>query len=197
MNAMKTIKIVTTLLVTMLASGWVNSQEALSVIADGSDLTIYGTSSLHDWEIIAEKMTGSCEVKIENNKVSEVTNLTFHVIVNGLKSGKSGMDDNTYIALNEEKYPKITYKLTSVERTAPSKDGESTIFVTKGTLTIAGFSKEVDLKVAAKKATGGGVQFIGKTVFNMTDYKVDPPTAVFGTIKTGDEITIIFKVVYS
>jgi polyisoprenoid-binding protein YceI len=169
----------------------------MSVITDGSDLTIYGTSSLHDWEVVAEKMAGSCTVKVEDGKVSEVSGLTFSVIVDGLKSGKSGMDDNTYKALNQEKYPKITYKLTNVEKAAPSKDGESTIFITKGVLNIAGFSKEIDLKVAGKVTADGGVQFIGKTVFNMTDYKVDPPTAVFGTIKTGDEITIVFKVVYS
>ena len=194
---MKSLKILALLIFSSLAFSQLMAQESMSVIQDGSDLTIYGTSSLHDWEIVAEKMTGSCHVTIEDNKVTEVSNLTFNVIVDGLKSGKSGMDDNTYNALNQGKYPKITYKLTSVEKSAPSKDGESIIFVTKGTLSIAGFSQEIDLKVAAKKTANGGVQFIGKTVFNMTDYKVDPPTAVFGTIKTGDEITIIFKVVYS
>ena len=194
---MKSLKILALLIFSSLAFSQLMAQESMSVIQDGSDLTIYGTSSLHDWEIVAEKMTGSCHVTIEDNKVTEVSDLTFNVIVDGLKSGKSGMDDNTYNALNQGKYPKITYKLTSVEKSAPSKDGESIIFVTKGTLSIAGFSQEIDLKVAAKKTANGGVQFIGKTVFNMTDYKVDPPTAVFGTIKTGDEITIIFKVVYS
>ncbi|MEQ8323284.1 MAG: YceI family protein [Vicingaceae bacterium] len=188
------------LLIGFLMAGIINNvfaQENLSVVTDGSDMTIYGTSSLHDWEIVAEKMTGNCQATIENSKVTSVDNLVFNVIVNGLKSGKSGMDDNTYKALSSDKYPKINFKLNSVERSAASKDEESTIFVTKGTLTVAGFAKDIDLKVAAKKTSEGGVQFIGKTVFNMTDFKVDPPTAVFGTIKTGDEITIIFKIIYS
>jgi hypothetical protein len=28
----------------------------------------------------------------------------------------------------------------------------------------------------------------------MTDFKIDPPTALMGTMKTGDEITISFNV---
>ena len=172
------------------------SQTSYSVSTKGSDLTIYGTSSLHDWEIVAKKMQGKCSVVLKDGKIEAVKKLKFSVEVDGLKSGKSGMDDNTNKALDADKYPLIEYSLDNVERTAPSKDQVSTIIVTKGTLTVAGFSKEIDLKVAGKPNTDGSLQFIGTTVFNMTDYQIDPPTAVFGTILTGDEITIVFKIVF-
>ena len=142
-------------------------------------------------------MIGTCSAVVKGGMVESVGELEFTVIVDGLKSGKSGMDDNTYKALNEEKHPNIEYKLNSVERTAPSKDGISTIIITKGTLTVAGFSKEVELKVAGKPNSDGSIQFVGRMVFNMTDFKIDPPTAVFGSILTGDEITIVFKIVFS
>jgi hypothetical protein len=34
----------------------------------------------------------------------------------------------------------------------------------------------------------------GSKRIKMTDYKVEPPSFMFGTIKTGDEITISFDV---
>ena len=173
------------------------SQNAYSVNTKGSDLTIYGTSSLHDWQIVAEKMEGECNATIKKGMVDAVQTLSFSVEVDGLKSGKSGMDDNTLKALKQEKHPEITFELNSTERSAPSEDQVSTILVTKGTLTVAGFSKEVNLKVASKTNSDGSIQFIGRTVFNMTDFEVEPPTAVFGTILTGDEITIVFKIVYN
>ena len=31
----------------------------------------------------------------------------------------------------------------------------------------------------------------------MTEFKVDPPTAMFGTITTGDEVNVKFQAVYT
>ena len=44
--------------------------------------------------------------------------------------------------------------------------------------------------------TQGKVQFTGSYTLKMTDFSVKPPTAMFGTIKTGDEITVKFNVDY-
>ena len=55
----------------------------------------------------------------------------------------------------------------------------------------------MEFKVAGRKLSDGSVQFIGSVTFNMTNFNIDPPTAVMGTIKTGDEITIKFQVIYS
>jgi hypothetical protein len=189
-------RLILTLTAIVSCSGIGFSQTNYSVNTEGSDLTIYGTSSLHDWQIVAEKMQGKCVAVIKNGKVETINELNFIIEVNGLKSGKSGMDDNTYLALNNDKFPTIKYVLNQVERTAPSNDQVSTVIVTKGTLTVAEVSKEIDLKVAAKSNSDGSIQFIGSTVFNMTDYQIDPPIAVFGTISTGNEITIVFKIIF-
>jgi hypothetical protein len=39
----------------------------------------------------------------------------------------------------------------------------------------------------------GQLAFEGSQTIKMTDYGITPPTALFGTLKTGDEITITFK----
>lgn len=192
----KIVKHAQLLILAFIFSGQGFSQTNYSVTQEGSDLTIYGTSSLHDWQIVAEEMHGKCIAVVNNDKIESIKELDFVIDVAGLTSGKSGMDDNTQLALNKDNYPTIEYVLSEVERTSISSDQVSTIIVSKGILTVAGTSKEITLKVASKTNSDGSIQFIGSTVFNMTDYQIEPPTAVFGTINTGDEITIVFKIVY-
>jgi len=43
----------------------------------------------------------------------------------------------------------------------------------------------------------GEIQFTGSQELLMTDFGIDPPTAVFGTIRSKDEIRIEFDVTLS
>ncbi|PTB96521.1 YceI family protein [Marivirga lumbricoides] len=158
-----------------------------------TQLTVEGTSSLHDWTIEAEEFQGNAEIVLEGNQVGEIKSLTFKVLVKGLKSGKSAMDDNTYEALEAKSHPYITYQFKSIE--SKKKAGDKLVLTTKGNLTIAGETKVVNMTVTTDVSRG--VEFDGSVSFNMTDFKVDPPTAVFGTIKTGNKVTINFKANYS
>jgi polyisoprenoid-binding protein YceI len=73
-------------------------------------------------------------------------------------------------------------------------EGNSTKMSTKGALTIGGVTKIVTMNVQADASSG--VSFSGDITFKMSVFEIDPPTAVFGTIKTGDEITIKFNAQY-
>ena len=156
-----------------------------------STLLVEGTSTLHDWEENAEKLSGSAQMIVEANKLVEIKQLTFKVDVEGLKSEHSGMDTNTYNALNSKKYPEITYELTKINSTKPGEKG--IVLSTTGQLTIAGSTKNINMDVEVME---GSVVFAGETTFKMSEYGVEPPTALMGTIKTGDELTIKFKVKY-
>jgi hypothetical protein len=47
------------------------------------------------------------------------------------------------------------------------------------------------------KIASNMVALEGEKTFNMTDYAIEPPKALFGTITTGDEITIKFKSIFT
>jgi polyisoprenoid-binding protein YceI len=157
-----------------------------------SSCVVFGTSTLHDWEVEAEELKGSADFAIEDGVLS-INSLDFRVVVEKLASGHSGMDGNTYKALKSETNPEIVYQFVRIISTEETTNG--TLIKTGGKLTIAGKTRSIYLDVIARMGTK--VSFSGETTFNMTDYDIEPPTAVMGTIKTGNEVTIRFNVQYS
>ncbi|HNP19826.1 MAG TPA: YceI family protein [Fulvivirga sp.] len=155
-----------------------------------SKLVVLGTSTIHDWEIVAGDIASTANYSMENNQV-KITQLDLIIKVESLKSGKSSMDKNTYEALKNKQFPQIRYVLKEAHNIAASDE-----IKTSGVLTIAGVSQTIQMIVKAK-TTGGKTNFTGKIPLKMTDFKIDPPTAIMGTIKTGDEITIEFNIQYN
>lgn len=179
-------KAVITFLALFVCSISLQAQYKLS--EEKSNMYIDGTSTLHDWTEIVEQMAGTLALELNDNKISKVKSLNLTVPVESIKSGKSGMDKNTYKALKSDKHPTITYKLESFR-----VEGDYIHYT--GQLTIAGTTKTVKFK-SKYEVYESSIELEGSHDFKMTDFNVDPPTAVLGTIKTGDEIKIRFNLVF-
>lgn len=164
------------------------AQTAYKVDGTATALTISGTSSLHDWDLTAGTIQGKGTIRVEGKKIVDVRDLELNVPVEGLKSGKGAMDKNTYKALNSDEHPVIKYRLVKVT----GQEG-NTLF-TSGVLEVAGVSKPIDLQVNYSVISVQKIQIRGQVRLNMTDFNVDPPVALLGTIKTGDQITATFEV---
>ncbi|MFB9056361.1 YceI family protein [Mariniflexile ostreae] len=154
-----------------------------------SSLKVLGTSNVHDWELEAENLRGKISFKNLNECIIEACNI--EVTVEGLKSGKSSMDKNTFKALKSEKHKTISFKLVEV-KTVENKDAGKFSVQSVGDLTIAGVKKRVDLNFILNH-TEGKVNLTGEKKIKMTDFNVDPPKAMFGAITTGDEVLIKFS----
>jgi hypothetical protein len=156
------------------------------------DLSISGTSTLHDWEMKSNK--GKCEVVLaldNNDKITQLTGLYFEVLTETLKSEHTSMDDNTYKALDSKKNKTINYVLSSA--TITQSDAVTYQIRTIGKLTIAGTTKETDVNAIAKyNAADKSFTLTGSKKIRMTDFGVKPPTMMLGTIKTGNDITVSF-----
>ena len=67
--------------------------------------------------------------------------------------------------------------------------------VASGDLTIAGKTNKVDLPFTLTVSDGKAV-LEGKIPLKMTDFGIEPPKALLGTIKTGDEIEVHYNTVW-
>ncbi|WP_262897720.1 YceI family protein [Algoriphagus pacificus] len=92
--------------------------------------------------------------------------------------------------MKEKKYPSVKFVMSEFI----SVTGNSV--KVKGKLIVAGTEKSILLE-AAYAVNGDSVQFRGAHEIAFTDFKIDPPTAVFGTIKTGDILTLGFETSFS
>jgi len=159
---------------------------------NASVLEVHGTSSLHDWTLETEKQSG--KIVIAQSGDLEIKTLSFSVEAESLKSGKSSMDKNTYKALKTEDYKTMTFDLVSVKKIEKLSDKSFKVSTT-GKMTIAGVTKNMSIDMILK-LEGNKVLLNGEKSFKMTDFGIDPPKALLGTIKTGDAIKIEFKSVF-
>lgn len=154
-----------------------------------SELVVLGTSSLHDWTLKAEKQKG--QITLEQSDQLKILSLKIEVTAENLMSGKKAMDKNTFKALKTGEFKHITFQLLEVKDISKSGNGDYSV-KSIGNLTVAGFTKKINLDFKMNVA-GNKVALRGETTFKMTEFKIDPPKALLGTITTGDEIKIQFN----
>lgn len=192
MALLKLPKLVSLVLSLVLLSTFISTAQNYSIDTQKSALKVLGTSSLHDWEITAEKQSGQIEINTADKDV--IKSLVMAFDVDALKSGKSGMDKNTRKALNYEVYKTIDFQLTSIQSVVPNSSGYQ--INATGKLTVSGTTKDIDLSlnlIVDKDL----VTVSGKKALKMTTFNVEPPTALLGTIKTGDDIIIEFNTTFN
>lgn len=151
-------------------------------LSSESKLTIDGTSTVHDWTVTANTMEGS--VTAEGNSPREID---FQVTVADIKSERGAtMDKKMHAALQKESHPKVVFNLKEVKN-------ESTLV---GTLTIGGNAQDVEVE-GKIEASGGNIRISGDHGIALKDFGIDPPTAMFGQVIVGDDVTVKFDLVFT
>jgi polyisoprenoid-binding protein YceI len=160
-------------------------------------VTINGTSNLHKWDETVETVTGNGVVVWNSDGSFDLESLNLSMEVKSIKSDMGSiMNNNTYKALKADAHPEIIFTLKSPLKSIQVNSSDKTISA-KGSLTIAGVTKLVDILVKINMQEGSKLEFQGAETIKMTDYGVAPPTALFGSLKTGNEVTINFKTNFS
>lgn len=152
-------------------------------------ITITGTSTLHDWTMNSDQANLQATIETDGNGTpTKLASLSVNIPAESLKSGKSAMDKNAYTALKTDKNKQIIYQLTS------SIINGKTIS-NSGNLTIAGTSKQTSVEATFEVLGDGSLKFKGSKKIVMSEYNVEPPSFMFGSVKTGDEITLTFEII--
>lgn len=147
--------------------------------APTSKMWVDGTSTVHDWTVNVERVTGTL---FQNG--SKIDSVKITVPVSSMKSGKSGMDDKVYEALKSNRHPNITISGHNIDLSKGSA-------VVQANVTIAGTTKTVPVTVT-RAVAGSVASYTGSVNLKMTDFNVAPPTAMLGAIKAGDAIKLRF-----
>lgn len=179
----------------MVLTTQISQAQTYKVNKSTSKMEVLGTSNIHDWEIVAKDFQGTISLEMENDQLVKISQLDFSVTAESLESGKGGMDKNTYKALKTNDYKKIIYKMDKVINIDCTSKSQCLIN-TSGFLTIAGTKKPIEITFESK-ISEGKIVLSGNKSIKITNFNIDPPTAMFGTITTGDEVNIKFQAVFT
>lgn len=159
-----------------------------------SIFTIKGTSSLHDWEMVSKSFNGNITIEHTDAENFKIKDIAISLKVTTLESDNRIMNNKTYDALKNDKHPTIKYKFNSVKNLKSIGDNQFEAML-NGNLSIAGVTKSVDILLTLDM-TDKKITVKGEKPLKMSDFDVEPPKALLGTIKTGNDITIEFTLNY-
>jgi len=197
MKKLKSVYLVLLIILISTAAYGQNEGSLKSRFQPESKLWLEGTSTLHDFIINAKEIISSLIIESsvnENNSKEEfkISNLKLIVPVKKLDSGKESMDENMQEALLAEENPNIVFELNSAAVFSFNNVVDSLEIKAAGNLTAAGTKKPIDLNVTVVKHSKNKFEFKGDIKLLMTDFGIEPPSMFFGTLNTGNEITVKF-----
>jgi polyisoprenoid-binding protein YceI len=153
-------------------------------------LFIDGTSSLHDWTCDVPTATGGfTTTATDDGLFFAMEEGMVSINVADIECGKRVMNSKLQEALMGNGAETIDFVMDTAVVT-PHGSNAFTMAIS-GQLTIAGTTRMVDL-IAEGSLQNGVIHFEGSRSLLQSDFGVDPPTALLGRLKTGDEVTVRF-----
>ena len=187
-------KIQILLLVLFISITYTRGQGELTVV--DHQMTISGTSTMHDWVMSAEKMAIEGQFNWVDADMAKINDLIVSIEATDLKSDKGKiMDKNTFKAIKGDACPEITFELTGVSEVQKSQ--KNFTIVCEGNLTLAGTQKPITIETIGTWVTPDQLIIRGTEKLNMTTFGIEPPKFFMGALKTGDEVEITFEVTMS
>jgi polyisoprenoid-binding protein YceI len=156
-------------------------------VSPNSQATVIGTSTLHDWESEVEDISGSGKLEFDGTVLKAIPNMEIKFLVESIESGKGKMNSITYETLKSESHPHIIYKVLSL------KGVKGDMVTVSGNLTIAGETRKTDVTGRVVKENGN-IRITGRQKIDMTQFNIEPPKAMFGTIVVGKDIDLDFNI---
>ena len=168
-----------------------------------SRLWLEGDSTLHAYSSTATKVSVEGEIEgpatlkrtlIGLAREKGLKGLAFRIPVQGLKSGKAGLDKNMRRALKADEFPEIVLRLEAYIL-APQVAGAGIFQVrAAGRLEVAGKESTLELEAQAS-AADGRLRVRGVRELLMTDFGIKPPTMLLGALKTEDRVVVHYDLV--
>jgi hypothetical protein len=192
-TSLHTIRTIVLIILSVSVFNTVNSQTTYQT-AGPAKIKIEGTSNIHDWEMSTDKGNSTAVFITDGNgAISGLSSLTFSLPIESLKSESSSMDKNAYKAMHSTKYASLTFTVLSA---SIKPAGNNYQVQSKGRLTISGVSRDIDITALCTVNPDKSIAVNGSYKLKMTAYSVTPPSIMLGAIKTGDDITVKFNLLF-
>lgn len=166
----------------------------------GYEMKIDGSANVRSWD--ADITTIDATFVLSEFDFSGLGSLTpdhfktmeLSIPVRDIESDSGRLTRNLQGYLKRDEHPNITFNMNEVD--SVTVEGNEATITASGIVNAAGVDHETTMIVTAT-LNDGTITFSGAQDLLMTDFNIDPPTAVMGTIRARDEITIIYTLTFS
>jgi hypothetical protein len=166
-------------------------------IEKGSKLYIEGTTNINSFECLCTDEFDPLVAKIslsDDERSMWFTATSLKLRTSSLDCDNSKINRDLCEALKSEDYPHIRIDIHDAKVVEGSFATQNTDvkLVCSTSITITNVTRKVQLNVRCRKLGSGRFRFFATKELMMTDFGIDPPTALFGLIKVKDAIRINF-----
>lgn len=169
-------------------AGWHVAPDRFT-FAPGSRVWVEGTSTVHDWSCEAEQISAALDATLNGRAIQDLGALTVTVPVASLECGNRTMNGKLRDALGTS-----PIRFTLSEGRVGQPNGDRFLVEANGTLSIRGTSRAQRVRADGRVLGGTRYRFTGEVPLTMSQFGVEPPRAMMGTLRTGDRVTVKFDV---
>ena len=193
---MKWIEFVFAFLLMGIATTRIGTSQAATVVAPESEIWIEGKSNVSKFSCRARSMSGYGRVAAEGatERVSADAEALLAVSVLSFDCGNARMNSDLFEALKADTHPTIHFKMERANVVGYQPSGSVELDVT-GIIMVAGVARSVQTRVVGDRLANGQLRAAGAILVSMRDFKINPPTALLGLVRTRNDITVRFDLV--
>ena len=167
------------------------SAQTAVLVENRSGVVIEGSSNVSSFACRAGSVDGRGRVA-ETGKLR--TEVLLIIPVRSLDCGNPRMNADLFAALKADDHPTIRFEMDGATVVGYRSSGSVELEVS-GTITVAGVARNVQTRVVGDRLAEGHFRAAGAIRLSMSDFEIDPPTALLGLVRTRDRINVRFDLV--
>lgn len=156
--------------------------------------SVEGTSNFRDWKSAINSIACTGSLQSIGNTLESVKNVEIKILVSSIKGTEGeSMDRKTYEAFRYHQHPFIIYRFSFAKVKIDTKN--NVLIEPLGDLTMGGVKRQVPFIAKGKVLPNGDLSLHVVKKLNLNDFDIDPPTALMGAVRVGNEVVLNFELI--
>jgi hypothetical protein len=168
---------------------------------ENSEIVILGTSNVTDYSCKLVDLSNNANIRISSaryGRTIKLKNAVIELFSSGFTCDNKFITNDFYKAIKGVEFPKIMVQFHQF--TLEKEIGEYPIqenVPSKISINLAGQTNYYSPKLKTLSVASDQLTLTGSVDVLMTDFLIEPPTALLGTVKTNDQIQIDFFITFT
>jgi hypothetical protein len=165
-------------------------------VRNESRLTISGESNVNDFRCEVDNYYSADNLHLYSSAGSDFRFSQNRIVIDLMEfdCGRNLITRDFRESLNAERDPEMIINFLSLNR-LPANASRAEMLSGNLKITIAGITREVDIRLEASNNGNGTTLLDGRHQFQFSDFNLEPPTKMWGLINVKNELEVSFNLI--